>query len=172
MINDTFDLFLALGASEDSQIDFPIIYTYAHAGSRPSTPRRHGAGTPRRPLFGALLGTFPAPSYLEDAPLQTLVTNLDHDPHRGAWRWAGSRAWSGAGQAVTHIDREAWRKRGSRSSRVLQALKRVEADGRPRRDIRRGRHPEVHVGETLAVRTIRAPARDAGGRADAADDSR
>ncbi|MDZ7844283.1 MAG: translational GTPase TypA [Anaerolineales bacterium] len=80
VLNDTFDLFIELGASEE-QADFPVIYTIA-------TQHRAGytaeVGPDLQPLFKSILESIPAPVVDPDQPLQLLVTSLDYDSYRGA----------------------------------------------------------------------------------------
>ena len=85
VVDETYELFLDLDADEQ-QIEFPIIYASAKAG-RASTKRPADGGMPDaenlEPLFKVLLETIPPPSYVEGAPLQALVTNLDASPYLG-----------------------------------------------------------------------------------------
>ena len=85
VVDETYELFLDLDADE-KQIDFPIVYASARAG-RASLNRPEDGGMPDsenlEPLFQVLLNTIPPPSYVEDAPLQALVTNLDASPYLG-----------------------------------------------------------------------------------------
>ena len=86
VVDDTYELFLDLDADE-SQIDFPIIYAYARDGVASLTRPEDGSvptdSTSLEPLFRTLLDTIPAPSYVEGAPLQAHVTNLDASPFLG-----------------------------------------------------------------------------------------
>jgi GTP-binding protein len=80
VLEAVYDLFIDLGA-DDSQIEFPVLYTNARDGlasTDADTP-----GTDLKPLFEAILGAIPAPSYDPDHPLQALVTNLDASPYVG-----------------------------------------------------------------------------------------
>jgi GTP-binding protein len=85
VVDDTYELFLDLDADE-AQIDFPIVYACARDGQASLTQPADG-GHPDsenlQPLFQTLLGTIPAPSYHEGAPLQAHVTNLDASPFLG-----------------------------------------------------------------------------------------
>ena len=85
VVDEVYELFLDLDA-DDSQIDFPIIYTSAIAGKASTTMPADG-GQPDsenlEPLFATLLQTIPAPEYQEGAPLQAHVTNLDASPYLG-----------------------------------------------------------------------------------------
>jgi GTP-binding protein len=80
VINQTFDLFIQLGAN-DQQLDFPILYASAKEGyalRKLDDPRRDLG-----PLFETILLHVPPPSGRPDLPLQMLVTTLDHDNYVG-----------------------------------------------------------------------------------------
>ena len=79
VVNQTFDLFIELGAT-DEQADFPIIYTQATSAQASLTPE---LGPDLQPLFQAILRHIPAPKVDADAPLQLLVTTLGYDDYRG-----------------------------------------------------------------------------------------
>jgi GTP-binding protein len=79
VLNDTFDLFIELGASEE-QADFPVVYTIATQHRAGHTPE---AGPDLQPLFETILQSIPAPSVDPDQPLQMLVTTLDYSSYRG-----------------------------------------------------------------------------------------
>ena len=78
-LNQTFDLFIELGAS-DEQADFPVIYANA-------VEARAGVsadlGPDLAPLFEVILQHIPCPEGDTDAPLQMLVTTLGYDEYRG-----------------------------------------------------------------------------------------
>ena len=80
VLNDTFDLFIELGASEE-QANFPVVYAIA-------TQHRAGhtadVGQDLQPLFETILKAIPAPTVKLDHPLQLLVTSLEYDNFRGA----------------------------------------------------------------------------------------
>src|SRR6187549_1606089 len=80
VVDEVYELFLDLDADE-SQIDFPIVYTNAKAGW--ASLEEGAEGTDLAPLMDTLLDTIPAPSYSEGHPLQALVTNLDASPYVG-----------------------------------------------------------------------------------------
>src|SRR5437764_2977213 len=150
VINATFDLFVALGANEE-QLDFPILYTNALAGTATRDPAQPGEDL--RPLFDTILEQIPAPLVDLDAPFRMLVTTIDYDVHRG--RVAVGRVFAGRvrpNEAVIHIDREG----KHRAERVVQVfthsgLKRVEVEAGEAGDIIAVTGiPNVHVGETLA----------------------
>src|SRR3954452_2692363 len=80
VVDEVYELFLDLDADE-SQIDFPIVYTNARAGWASLEEGTHGADL--KPLFETLLEHIPAPQYEDGHPLQALVTNLDASPYVG-----------------------------------------------------------------------------------------
>ena len=79
VLNETFDLFIELGASEE-QADFPVIYAQATLGKAGLTP---DVGADLQPLFDVILKHIPAPEVDAEAPLQVLVTMLGYDDYRG-----------------------------------------------------------------------------------------
>ena len=79
VLNETFDLFIELGATEE-QADFPVIYAQGSAGKAGLSP---DLGPDLQPLFDVILKHIPAPKVDPDAPLQLLVTMLGYDDYRG-----------------------------------------------------------------------------------------
>jgi GTP-binding protein len=74
------DLFLEL-ATDDSQLDFPILYAIGRAGRAGLKPDE--LADDLRPLMETILDVVPAPVGDIVAPFQMLVTSLDYDSHRG-----------------------------------------------------------------------------------------
>jgi len=79
VLNETFDLFIELGAT-DEQADFPVIYAKATTGQSGTSP---DLGPDLGPLFDVILHHIPAPRVDADAPLQLLVTTLGYNEYRG-----------------------------------------------------------------------------------------
>jgi len=79
VLNQTFDLFIELGAS-DEQAEFPVIYANAVSAQAGVTPR---LGPDLHPLFQSILRKIPSPVVDQEAPLQVLVTTLGYDEYRG-----------------------------------------------------------------------------------------
>ena len=79
VLNQTFDLFIELGAS-DIQADFPVIYTNAVTAR---AGLKSAIGPDLQPLFQVILSDIPGPSVDTEAPLQMLVTTLGYDEYRG-----------------------------------------------------------------------------------------
>ncbi len=80
VINQTFDLFDKLGATEE-QLDFPIVYASGlngYAGLDPSV--REGT---MRPLFEAILEHVPVRPADPEGPLQLQITSLDFSTYVG-----------------------------------------------------------------------------------------
>ncbi len=105
VLDAVYELFMDLGADED-QIDFPVLYTNAKAGT--ATPSLDEPGEDLRPLFDVLIDITPAPTYTPDHPLQLLVTNLSANDYVG--RMAVGRIWNGrirVGQRITILRDEA-----------------------------------------------------------------
>ncbi len=80
VVDETLELFMELGANE-SQLDFPIVYTSAKEGVASSDP--DVCGTDMQPLFEAIIKYIPAPIGDPDAPLQILFSTIDYDDYVG-----------------------------------------------------------------------------------------
>jgi GTP-binding protein len=80
VINETYDLFIDLGA-EEKQIEFPILYTQAKIGV--SHKKLGDDSTDLQPLLQTIIEHVPAPQGDDEAITQFLVTNLDYDSYVG-----------------------------------------------------------------------------------------
>jgi len=80
VINDTYDLFIDLGA-EEKQIEFPILYTNSKIGV--SHKKMGDDSTDLQPLLQTIIDYIPAPQGDDQANTQFLVTNLDYDSYVG-----------------------------------------------------------------------------------------
>ena len=80
VVNQTFELFDRLGASED-QLDFPVVYASALNGYASLDPKT--TGTDMRPLFETILASVPAPAGDPDGPLQLQISALDYSSYVG-----------------------------------------------------------------------------------------
>ncbi len=150
VLNETFDLFLDLGAKED-QAEFETIYTNALTGSA-GTDHRHISST-LEPLFNAIIEEIPAPDVDADAPAQLLVTTTTYDDYKG--RIAVGRLQSGSlrkGQAVARID-HAGALTQARVTQLFtfQGLAREEVDEARAGDIVAvAGVPDASIGDTIA----------------------
>src|SRR5579862_1416922 len=133
----TQDLFLEL-ATEDEQLDFPVLYAIAREGIARVHPDDDNMDL--TPLFEAILTHVPAPVVDDEGPFQMLVTTLDYDDYKG--KYAIGRITRGRvrpGMAVTRITRDGAQRRG-RINLVMtyQGLGRLET-------------PEATAGEIVAL---------------------
>jgi GTP-binding protein len=80
VVNQTFDLFDKLGATEE-QLDFPVIYASALNGWAATEPGV--VGTDMRPLFDAVLKHVPEPGGDAGAPLQFHIAAVDYSNFLG-----------------------------------------------------------------------------------------
>ena len=80
VIDATHDLLLEL-AHRSEQLDAPVIYTNGREGT--ATTDLAKPGTNLEPLLDMLIESVPPPRGDSAAPLQLLVSNLDHDNHIG-----------------------------------------------------------------------------------------
>jgi GTP-binding protein len=90
VLDEVYELFIDLGADEH-QIEFPVVYTNAKAGT--ATRSLDEPGTDLRPLLDLLVDVTPPPRYEPGHPLQLLVTNLMANDYVG--RMAVGRVWNG-----------------------------------------------------------------------------
>jgi GTP-binding protein len=150
VVDEVYELFLDLDADE-SQIEFPIVYTNAKAGWAsldPAVP-----GTDLGPLLELLLEHVPPPEYDPEHPLQAHVTNLDASPYVG--RLAICRVRHGT---IRRGETVAWCRTDGQIERVkvtelyvTAALERIEADEASAGEIISvAGIPEITIGETLA----------------------
>jgi len=105
VLDDVYELFIDLGADEH-QIEFPVVYTNAKAGTATLDLSQPGADL--RPLLDLLVSVTPPPTYIDGHPLQMLVTNLSANDYVG--RMAIGRIRNGTirmGQRVTVVREEA-----------------------------------------------------------------
>src|SRR4026209_625271 len=75
VLNEIYDLFIDLEATEE-QLDFPIIYTNARAGTA-QLSADHSDASDLRHLFESIVKNIPTPPGDPDGTLQFLVANLD-----------------------------------------------------------------------------------------------
>jgi GTP-binding protein len=150
VVDEVYELFLDLDADE-SQIEFPIVYTNAREGRAGLAPDELASDL--SPLFELLLERIPAPEYDPEHPLQALVTNLDSSPYVG--RLALLRVRHGT---LRKGEQVAWcRADGTiETARVTElyiteALDRVPADeAGPGEIVALAGLPDVTIGETIA----------------------
>ncbi len=149
VLNQTFDLFIELGAS-DEQVDFPVIYTNAITARAGLTP---DLGPDLQPLFQAILRHIPPPKVDVEAPTQMLVTSLGYDDYRGVT--AVGRLFAGkirVGQPLLRLtlDEQSLPER-ARYLYVHEGLDRVEVEeARAGEIVALAGLEGIAIGETLA----------------------
>jgi len=150
-LNATFDLFLELGAGEQS-LNFPVIYASGKdgkSGSEPNLDKMENI----IPVFDAIINHIPSPLGDLKKPLQMLVTSISRDDFKG--RISVGRVHNGiirAGQEITHINRKGEAKKYRLISLMtFSGLNRIEVAEVLAGDIAAlAGIPDVTVGETIA----------------------
>jgi len=151
VLNKTFDLFLELGADEETAY-FPTVYCsskLAKAGLEPDLNKMHDI----TPIFDAILEHIPAPTGSSDKPLQMLITSTIGDNFKG--RIAVGRIYNGklnAAQDVTWINRSGEMKKCHLTSLMtFSGLERLETIEVQAGDICAiAGIPDITIGETIA----------------------
>jgi GTP-binding protein len=161
VLDEVLELFIDLGA-DAAQLDFPVLYTNARAGT--ATRDLAVPGTDLRPLLDQLVETTPRPTFEPGHPLQLLVTNLAANEYVG--RMAVGRVRNGTialGQRVVIVRDEADDTAGAvEPGRTItlsgtvtrletaQGIERIEIDEAGPGDIVSvAGLPEVTIGDTL-----------------------
>ncbi len=129
-LNEIFELFLALGAS-DEQADFPILYASGKEGW--AKTEMSGENKDLTPLFELIVRHVPDPEPIQrrDEPFAFLVTMIDSDPFLG--RMLTGRVESGrvkVGDPVRAITRDGKEIEKGRLTKLLtfRGLKRVPVE--------------------------------------------
>jgi GTP-binding protein len=124
-VNDTFDLFCALGAT-DEQLDFPVVYASGREGyaALSLTDERKDLS----PLLDLVVAKCPPPKVNINAPLAMHVTTLDYDDYLGyvgIGRIQSGKIRQGDRSLLVHRD---GKREDFRVAKILgyQALKRFE----------------------------------------------
>jgi GTP-binding protein len=161
VLDAVYELFIDLGADAD-QIEFPVVYTNARAGT--ATTSLDDPGADLRPLLDLLVDVTPPPTYTADHPLQLLVTNLSANEYVG--RMAVGRVWNGTikvGQRISVVREEADDTAGSvepgrtvtvtgtvTTLQTARGIERVDiVEARPGDIVSVAGMPEVTIGDTL-----------------------
>jgi len=136
VVDEVLDLFIELGATEE-QLDFPVVYATARAGI--AKLNMSDESDSLEPLFATLVQEIPMPEGEENAPLQIMVTTVDHDEYVG--RIGIGRVVRGtvkAGQTVSVLHRDAESKQKINLLYVYDGLKRTEV-------------PTATIGDIIAI---------------------
>jgi GTP-binding protein len=161
VLDDVYELFMDLGADEH-QIEFPVVYTNAKAGT--ATRDLAVPGTDLRPLLDLLVEVTPAPEFEQGHPLQLMVTNLSANEYVG--RMAVGRIRNGTirvGQRIAVLRDEPDDTAGGvepgrtvtisgtvSSLQTARGMERVEiAEAGPGEIVSVAGLPEVTIGDTI-----------------------
>ncbi|HXM18608.1 MAG TPA: translational GTPase TypA [Candidatus Tumulicola sp.] len=101
VLDEVLALFIDIGCA-DHQLDFPVIYANARAGT--ASTDLAVPGTTLRPLMDAIIEHVPEPPGDDEGPFQMLVSNIDHNEYVG--RIAIGRVFRGIvrpGDAILRI---------------------------------------------------------------------
>jgi GTP-binding protein len=154
VLNKTFDLFIDLGADEESAY-FPTVYASGKQGKAGLEPDL-STMTDLTPIFEAIMREIPEPGGDPEEPLQMLVTSISGDNFKG--RMATGRIYNGrlnASQEITHINRQ-----GEMKKYRITSL--MGFEGLDKADIKTAQAgdivsisgiPDVTIGETIADTT-------------------
>jgi len=136
VLDEVLALFIDIGCA-DHQLDFPVIYANARAGT--ATSDLDVPGVDLRPLMEQILIHVPEPPGDDEGPFQMLVSNIDHNEYVG--RIAIGRIFRGVvhpGDSVARIRRD-----GTTTHRVTKIL---EFYGLQRREL-----AEARAGDIVAI---------------------
>uniref|UniRef100_UPI003559E584 translational GTPase TypA n=2 Tax=Nocardioides sp. TaxID=35761 RepID=UPI003559E584 len=159
VVDETYELFMDLLDESHSQdaLDFPVVYASGKAGvaslEQPEDGTLPGDSQDLEPLFRTIIETIPAPKYVEGAPLQAHVTNLDSSPFLG--RLALLRIHQGElkkGQTVAWMQRSGEVKNVRISELLItEGLERKPGEvAHPGDIVAIAGIPDITIGETLA----------------------
>jgi GTP-binding protein len=149
VLDEVYDLFIDLDATEE-QLDFPVLYTNAKAGVALTDPE--GQGRDLVPLFEAIIASIPPPTGDPQAPLQFLVTTLQHSDYVGriaVGKVVNGTLRKGPGTALLKPDGTS-RETALSVVFAYEGLNRVERDVVPAGDIAAvAGVEEIFIGDTL-----------------------
>ena len=151
VLDEIYDLFIDLDASEE-QLDFPVVYTNARAGT--ATRDLNEPGENLKPLFELIVNTLPGPAVDPAASTQFQANNLDYNDYVG--RLAIGRLKNGSlGAGNYTLCRADGTRQAVKITQVFgwQGLKRVEIDAAEAGDIVAVAGIEdIGIGDTIADR--------------------
>ena len=151
VLDEIYDLFIDLDATEE-QLDFPVVYTNARAGTATRDLKQPGENL--KPLFDLIVDTLPGPAFDPSASTQFQANNLDYNDYVG--RLAIGRLKNGALAVGNYtLCRSDGAQQAVKITQVFgwQGLKRVEIDSAEAGDIVAVAGIEdIGIGDTIADR--------------------
>jgi GTP-binding protein len=151
VLDEIYDLFIDLDATEN-QLDFPVVYTNARAGTATLDLKQPGENL--QPLFDLIVRTLPGPAFDPAVPTQFQANNLDYNDYVG--RLAVGRLKNGRLSAGNYtLCRVDGTQQPVKITQVYgwQGLKRVEVDFVDAGDIVAVAGIEdIGIGDTIADR--------------------
>ena len=151
VLDEIYDLFIDLDATEE-QLDFPVVYTNARAGTATRDLKQPGENL--KPLFDLIVDTLPGPAFDPTASTQFQANNLDYNDYVG--RLAIGRLKNGALATGNYtLCRSDGAQQLIKVTQVFgwQGLKRVEIDAAEAGDIVAVAGIEdIGIGDTIADR--------------------
>lgn len=150
VLNEVFDLFVSLGASED-QLDFPFVYAVAKQGI--AKINLEDEGNSLTPLFDMIINNVPAAKGNLDEPFQMLISAIDYNDYLG--RIGIGRIHNGSlktGDNIVLITKDG-KKNNSKITKLysFENIKRVEVDELIAGDIGAiAGLEDVDIGDTIA----------------------
>lgn len=151
VLDEVYDLFIDLEATEQ-QIEFPVLYANAKAGTASVDPDEPGLNL--RPLLDAIVGQLPPPQGDPEAPLQIRVANLDSSDYLGRiaiGRIVNGRVALGDEIAVSKLDGSVTQTRVTKLY-VFDGLERAEVEQAAAGDIIcLAGIDDITIGETITA---------------------
>ena len=151
VLDEIYDLFIDLDATEE-QLDFPVVYTNARAGTATRDLKQSGENL--KPLFDLIVNTLPGPAFDPSASTQFQANNLDYNDYVG--RLAIGRLKNGALSIGNYtLCRSDGAQQPVKVTQVFgwQGLKRVEIEAAEAGDIVAVAGIEdIGIGDTIADR--------------------
>jgi len=150
-LNKTFDLFIELGAGEETAF-FPVVYAAGREGKAGLTPDL-AKMQDITPIFDAIIKYIPSPIGDTEKPLQMLITSIGYDNHKG--RTAIAKIYNGtvlANQEVMHINRSGEKEKSRLTSlSTFVGLESIDVLQAPAGDIVKfSGLSDINIGETIA----------------------
>ncbi|MXY37098.1 MAG: translational GTPase TypA [Dehalococcoidia bacterium] len=151
VLDEVYDLFIDLEATEQ-QIDFPVLYSNAKAGTASEDPDEPGLNL--LPLLDAIVGQLPPPQGDPDGALQVRVANLDSSDYLGRiaiGRIVNGRVALGDEIAVSKLDGSVAQTRVTKLY-VFDGLERAEVEQAAAGDIVcLAGIDDITIGETITA---------------------